>query len=179
MLTLVIGGARSGKSRYAQSICAGSSRVAFIATSRLDDDEMRTRAARHRLSRPPEWLTIEEPLAISGAVQFHAPRMDFVLLDCLTVWLGNFCWERRDCPPAEIEQYASDEIGCIINASASSHTVIVTNEVGYGIVPESPLGRLFRDLQGLVNQQVARDADFVYQTVAGLPIPLKPRGGNR
>jgi adenosylcobinamide kinase/adenosylcobinamide-phosphate guanylyltransferase len=177
MLTLVIGGARSGKSRYAQSICSKGPRVAYIATARLEDDEMRSRVARHRRDRPAAWLTIEEPLAIADAVLLQAPRMDFILLDCLTLWLSNFCSERRASSPGELELAASNEISRLIAASAGSHLVVVTNEVGSGIVPESPVGRLFRDLQGLVNQQVAGEADFVYQTVAGIPFRIKPSGG--
>jgi len=177
MLTLVIGGARSGKSRCAQSLCSKGPRVTYIATARLEDDEMRARVARHRRDRPAEWLTIEEPLAIADAVILHAPQMDFVLLDCLTVWLSNFCSERRDYTPEELELAASKEVARLIAASACSHLVVVTNEVGSGIVPDSPVGRLFRDLQGLVNQQVAGEADFVYQTVAGIPLRIKPYGG--
>ena len=177
MLTLVIGGARSGKSRCAQSLCSKGPRVTYIATARLEDDEMRARVARHRRDRPVGWLTIEEPLAIADAVKHHAPRMDFILLDCLTIWLSNFCSERRDYTPEELELAASEEVTRLITASASSHVVIVTNEVGNGIVPESPVGRLFRDLHGLINQQVASEADFVYQTVAGILVLIKPTGG--
>jgi len=96
MLTLVLGGARSGKSRIAQSICESGSKVTCIATARLDDDEMRARISRHRRARPRSWITIEEPLAIADAVAAHASSMDFILLDCLTLWLSNFCSERRD-----------------------------------------------------------------------------------
>jgi len=177
MLTLVIGGARSGKSRCAQSLCAKGRRVAYIASARLEDDEMRARVARHRSERPASWLTIEEPLNISDTIRLHAPRMDFILLDCLTVWLSNFCSEHRHFSPRELELAASKEVARLIAASASSHVVVVTNEVGSGIVPESPVGRVFRDLQGLVNQQVAGEADFVYQTIAGIPLLIKPTGG--
>lgn len=179
MLTLVIGGARSGKSRCAQSLCAEGARVTYIATARIEDDEMRARIARHRKDRPAGWLTVEEPLAIADAVRVHAPEMDFILLDCLTIWLSNFSWERRHCSAEELERVASEEIACLLAASACSHLVVVTNEVGNGIVPESAVGRSFRDLQGLVNQQMARAADFVYLTVAGIPVPIKPAGGCR
>lgn len=177
MLTLVIGGARSGKSRYAQSLCAKESRVAYVATARLEDDEMRARVARHRSDRPTDWLTIEEPLGIADAVKFHAPRVDFILLDCLTIWLSNLCWERRNCSANELEQAASAEVSRLIAASSGSRVVVVTNEVGSGIVPDSSVGRLFRDLQGLVNQQIAQEANFVYQLVAGIPLLIKPSGG--
>jgi adenosylcobinamide kinase/adenosylcobinamide-phosphate guanylyltransferase len=174
MLTLVIGGARSGKSRYAQSLCAQGSRVAYLATARLEDDEMRAKATRHRSERPVAWLTIEEPLQIAALVRLHSSRMEFILLDCLTVWLSNFCEENNRLSASELELSASSEIDSLIEASALCHLVVVTNEVGSGIVPESPLGRLFRDFQGLVNQQMAREADVVYHTVAGIALQIKP-----
>ena len=177
MLTLVIGGARSGKSRYAQSICSKGPRVTYIATAHLEDDEMRARVARHRRDRSAAWLTIEAPLAIADAVILQAPRTDFILLDCLTLWLSNFCAEHRHLSAEELELAASKEVARLFVPSACSHLVVVTNEVGSGIVPDSPVGRLFRDLQGLVNQQVAGEADFVYQTVAGIPLRIKPYGG--
>jgi adenosylcobinamide kinase / adenosylcobinamide-phosphate guanylyltransferase len=176
MLSLVIGGARSGKSRFAQSLGAHARRAAYIATARAEDAEMGERVARHRKSRPAEWVTIEEPLAIARAVEEAAAEFDFILLDCLTVWLSNFCWQYRDCRPASIETAAADELARLAAASASSHVVLVTNEVGCGVVPESPVGRLFRDLQGWVNQDAARAADRVYHMVAGIAMTIKPPG---
>ncbi len=176
MLTLVIGGARSGKSRFAQSLGANARRAAYIATARAEDAEMVERIARHRQSRPAEWVTIEEPLAIARAVETHAAQFDFILLDCLTVWLSNFCWQYRDCGPAGIETAAAGEMVRLVAASAPSHVVLVTNEVGCGLVPESPVGRLFRDLQGWVNQDAARAADRVYHMVAGIAVTIKQPG---
>ncbi len=137
MLTLVLGGARSGKSRIAQSICESGSKVTCIATARLDDDEMRARISRHRRARPRSWITIEEPLAIADAVAAHASSMDFILLDCLTLWLSNFCSERRDSSADSLEAAVQEEISRLAAASAASHIVAVSNEVGGGIVPES------------------------------------------
>ena len=174
MLTLVLGGARSGKSRIAQSICESGSKVTCIATARLDDDEMRARISRHRRARPQSWITIEEPLAIADAVATHAASMDFILLDCLTLWLSNFCSERRDSSADSLEAAVQEEISRLAAASAASHIVAVSNEVGGGIVPESKVGRVFRDLHGLMNQYVAGQADFVYQMVAGIPLQIKP-----
>jgi len=174
MLTLVLGGARSGKSRIAQSICESGSKVTCIATARLDDDEMRARISRHRRARPRSWITIEEPLAIADAVAAHASSMDFILLDCLTLWLSNFCSERRDSSADSLEAAVQEEISRLAAASAASHIVAVSNEVGGGIVPESKVGRVFRDLHGLMNQYVAGQADFVYQMVAGIPLQIKP-----
>src|SRR6058998_1286758 len=105
MLTLVLGGARSGKSRIAQSICESGSKVTCIATARPEDDEMRARIFRHRSARPRYWITIE-PLAIADAVATHAATVDFVLLDCLTLWLSNFCSERRDSSAESLEASA-------------------------------------------------------------------------
>lgn len=174
MLTLVIGGARSGKSHFAQSLCNNEARVAYIATARLEDDEMRARIARHRRDRPKAWLTIEEPLTIANAVKARTASFDFILLDCLTIWLSNFSWEHRQSTAEELEQGIAMELDKLIIASSRSHIIVVANEVGCGIVPESPVGRQFRDLQGLANQQIAHAADFVYQTVAGIPMQIKP-----
>ena len=96
MLTLVLGGARSGKSRFAQSLCETAGRVVFVATARLDDDDMRARAAHHQQARPKHWHTIEEPLEIARVVETCGADFDLVLIDCLTLWLSNLCWEHRD-----------------------------------------------------------------------------------
>src|SRR5881397_2602697 len=174
MLTLVLGGARSGKSRMAQSICEIGSKVTSIATARPEDEEMRARISRHRRARPRSWTTIEEPLAIADAVATHAASMDFILLDCLTLWLSNFCSERRDSSVESLEAAVQQEISRLVAASAATHIVAVSNEVGGGIVPESPVGRVFRDLHGLMNQYVAGKADFVYLMIAGIPLQIKP-----
>jgi adenosylcobinamide kinase/adenosylcobinamide-phosphate guanylyltransferase len=173
MLTLVLGGARSGKSRFAQSLCATGKRVAFIATARPDDDEMRARIARHRGQRPPHWTTIEAPLGIAEAAEHCDADCDFILLDCLTIWLSNYCWDRRSDAPEALQAAASSEVERLIAAVHTAQLVIVTNEVGYGLVPDTPVGRLFRDVQGWLNQDVARAADFVYQVVAGIPLTIK------
>jgi adenosylcobinamide kinase/adenosylcobinamide-phosphate guanylyltransferase len=173
MLWLVIGGARSGKSRFAQSLCATAARVVYVATSRVEDAEMNARIARHRLDRPPHWVTVEEPLEIAGAVERHAAQCDFLLLDCLTLWLSNLCWEHRDMAESNIQAAAFQELERVAAASTASNIGLVTNEVGCGLVPDSPLGRSFRDLQGWVNQEAARSADWVYHIVAGIPIAIK------
>ena len=179
MLTLIIGGARSGKSRFAQSLCCSSPRVAYVATARVEDEEMRGRVARHRQDRPPNWITFEEPLAISEIIRQHALKFDFMIVDCLTLWLGNLCWSMRENSFQALEWRALDEVEHLVETARSTRLVVVTNEVGQGIVPESPLGRLFRDLQGWINQAVAGKADLVYQMVAGIPIPIKSqKGGN-
>ncbi len=176
MLSLVIGGARSGKSRFAQSLCSSAERVVYIATARPDDDEMADRIRRHRESRSPHWITVEEPLEIAKAVERHAGECDGLLLDCLTIWLSNLCWQHRAESPAEIEQNALAEVKRLANATARCHAVVVTNEVGSGLVPDAAICRMFRDVQGFVNQQVACSADWVYHVVAGIAVPIKQPG---
>jgi adenosylcobinamide kinase/adenosylcobinamide-phosphate guanylyltransferase len=174
MLTLVLGGARSGKSRFAQSLCNPGSRVVFVATARGDDDdEMRVRIAHHQRARPKHWCTIEEPLALAGVVETHSADFDVVLIDCLTLWLSNLCWEHRDQSEDVLRTAVSQEAGRLIASASVTNVIVVSNEVGYGLVPESPVGRLFRDLQGWLNQDFACAADYVYQVVAGIPIPIK------
>ena len=173
MLTLILGGARSGKSRFAQSFCSTSSRVTYVATARVEDEEMRARVGRHRRDRPSDWITVEEPLAIGRAVQHSLRGCDFVLLDCLTLWLSNLAWELRERTPEILERDAREELNQLVSASKVAQLLVVTNEVGCGIVPESPVGRHFRDLQGWANQYLASEADVVYQMVAGIPVLIK------
>ena len=173
MLTFIIGGARSGKTALAQSLCKPDSRVAYLATMRAEDDELRQRIQRHRLSRPTAWCTIEEPLDIAAAVRRASREFDFIVLDCLTLWLSNFCWEHRACDAEELERRALAEAEDLVQACEGAHLIAVSNEVGSGIVPDNAVARAFRDLQGFVNQKVARAADEVWQTVAGIPVRIK------
>ena len=180
MLTLIIGGVRSGKSRFAASLCSQGSKVTYIATARECDDEMRSRIARHRRERPTEWATIEEPRFLARAVQ-EAASSDFVLIDCLTVWLGNLSLNQGDLIDQDLEATALSEIDQLHAQASRTHLIVVTNEVGCSVVPDTALGRSFRDLQGLINQRAAHAADAVYQTIAGIPMLLKPsptREGN-
>src|SRR5437763_892907 len=110
MVSLVIGGARSGKSRFAQSLGATARRAFYIATARAEDTEMEARIAEHQRQRPAHWCTIEAQLEIADAVEHHRSECDFLLLDCLTVWLSNYCWEHRDTPEREIESAALAEV---------------------------------------------------------------------
>jgi adenosylcobinamide kinase / adenosylcobinamide-phosphate guanylyltransferase len=173
MLTFIIGGARSGKTALAQSLCQADSRVAYLATLQAEDDEMRQRIRRHRSSRPAAWCTIEEPLAITAAVRPAATEFDFIVLDCLTLWLSNFCWAHRDRDAEELERGVLAEVKDLVQAGGNAHLIVVSNEVGCAIVPENPVARAFRDLQGFANQAVARAADEVWQTVAGIPVRIK------
>ncbi len=188
MLTLVLGGARSGKSRYAQSLCDSSSLVIYLATARVEDgagdQEMRERIARHRADRPTEWQTVEEPLDLSRAVR-ESPIKATLLIDCATLWISNLMWEFREEPVAEQNRLILAEVDNLIDAVrlraknpigavTVGEVIIVSNEVGGGLVPEHPVGRAFRDLQGFANQRLARAADNVIFIVAGLPLRLKP-----
>jgi adenosylcobinamide kinase/adenosylcobinamide-phosphate guanylyltransferase len=173
MLTFIIGGARSGKTALAQSLCRPESRVAYLATLQAEDDEMRQRIRRHRSSRPAAWCTIEEPLAIAAAVRRASLDFDFIVLDCLTLWLSNFCWEHRACDAEDLEARALAEMEALVQPGGGARLIVVSNEVGCAIVPENPVARAFRDLQGFVNQAVARVADEVWQTVAGIPVRIK------
>jgi adenosylcobinamide kinase/adenosylcobinamide-phosphate guanylyltransferase len=173
MLSLVIGGARSGKSRFAQSLAASCNNVAYIATARIEDPEMAARVARHREERPADWVTIEAPLEIARAIHQQAAASETIVLDCLTLWLSNFMWEHRDMTEANLHQAAMRELARAADASGRTHVVLVTNEIGCGIVPESPVSRLFRDIHGWVNQEAARSADWVYHLVAGIAVPIK------
>jgi len=180
MLTLILGGARSGKSRHAQSLCGHSEQVVYIATARADeadsDLEMRERVARHRADRPAKWRTVEEPLNLPRAVR-EAPVEAVLLIDCVTLWVSNLMWEYRGQTAAAQEKLILRQVDDLILASRRSEDageiIIVSNEVGGGLTPEHPIGRAFRDLQGFANQRLARAADKVVFIVAGLPLPLK------
>ena len=171
-LILVLGGARAGKSTFALSLAkeyAGEGSVAFIATAQALDEEMAQRIARHREERPPHWTTIEEPYEIDRAL-IQAPDSSVVLIDCLTLFVSNWLVRGED---ARVQETVESFLAAL---RFQLQTVIcVSNEVGLGLVPETPLGRTFRDLLGRVNQQFAEAADEVYLLVAGLPLRLKPR----
>jgi adenosylcobinamide kinase/adenosylcobinamide-phosphate guanylyltransferase len=182
-LVLVLGGARSGKSAFAEQLAASSGRrVAFIATATAGDDDMRARIARHRASRSPEWLTIEEPLQLAGAVRRAAELADVLLLDCITLWLANWMGQQSDLEldDAPGEAYTGrvlldieELLATLATLGPGKTLVAVSNEVGLGIVPAYPLGRVYRDTLGWVNQRLARSADRVYLMVAGLAVDIK------
>lgn len=164
-LTLVIGGARSGKSRFAEGlITALPPPWLYVATAEARDNEMATRIAAHRARRDTGWRTFETPRDLAAALS-ACGRMP-VLVDCLTLWLSNTLLADAD---VEVEIAGLETV----LAAPRSPVVLVTNEVGLGIVPEHPLGRRFRDLQGLLNQRIAARADRVVLMVAGLPLALK------
>lgn len=172
---LILGGARSGKSDYAQSLAARlSSRVLYVATATVEDDEMAERIARHRAHRPASWSTLEAPIEVAKALQGHIEGYDVVLVDCLTMLASNVllrCEGRAEV--AEAMLVADVEEVCKLCKNAEATLIMVSNEVGMGIVPAYPLGRSYRDLLGRVNQKVAKGADRVFLLVAGLPVDIK------
>lgn len=173
MLTLLIGGARSGKSRFAESLCAHSKRVAYIAAARVQDKEMAARVARHREDRPADWLTIEEPLWIDVVLRQAAKTCEVLLVDCLKVWLSNLLYHYRRRPASKIEAIVLSKADLIAGAAPCRHVILVSNEVGAGIVPSTKAARLFRNLQGRLNQRMASSADQVFLLVAGVPLRIR------
>jgi adenosylcobinamide kinase / adenosylcobinamide-phosphate guanylyltransferase len=165
--TLVLGGARSGKSAFAERIIAesGLARV-YLATATADDGEMQDRIAHHRNRRGPDWTTVEEPLALIDALTQVSRPGSAILVDCLTLWLSNLMLAGRD-PDVETKRLTR------FLGVAANPVVLVSNEVGLGIVPESRLGRDFRDAQGRLNQAVASVVSNVVFVAAGLPLWLK------
>ena len=165
MLTLVLGGARSGKSRYGESLIAREPPPwTYVATAEALDDEMAQRIAEHRARRRGGWQTVEAPRDLPAALA--ALPHGAVLVDCLTLWLSNLLLAGSDI---EADVTRLDEV----LARMQGRVVLVANEVGFGIVPESALGRRFRDLQGTLNQRIAARADQVVLVVAGLPLFVK------
>lgn len=185
-ITLILGGARSGKSAWAQRLAEQSERaVVFLATATADDAEMAERIAAHRAARPSTWRTVESPIALASAVRRHAEPGDLVLIDCLTLWVSNVVIARIGAgsdpgavPPAVwagIQDDLVTEIHDLVDIARASRTslILVSNEVGMGVVPAYPLGRHYRDILGQVNRAAAALADSVILMIAGLPIDLR------
>lgn len=169
MLTVLLGGARSGKSSRAEEMAlASSGPVAFVATSPLidGDDDLAARIARHRADRPAHWTTIEEELDLAGAIERGGDA--FVVVDCLTTWVGNL--QHRGAGEAEV--LSACDAALEIVGSRRNATIAVTNEVGLGIVPATELARTYRDLLGRVNQRWVAAADHALFLVAGRAMPL-------
>ena len=170
MVTLILGGVRSGKSRYAEQLAAAGQRVAFLATAEALDDEMRQRIARHRAERPPAWSTVEVPLDLEDAIVECGKTCDLLLVDCLTLWTSNLLVAENGNPQRIL---ARAERLCDALQRTAAGVVLVSNEVGGGIVPDNPTARIYRDLLGEINQRVAGVADLVLLMVAGYPITVK------
>lgn len=175
---LMLGGARSGKSRLAQDLALerGGERVLFVATAEAGDAEMVERIDRHRRERLAGWRTLEAPRAVAEVLPEQIGDAQVILLDCLTVLISNLVLEAEEAPFApEVEARIVAEIEAIASIAEefSGTFVVVSNEAGMGVVPPYPLGRAFRDLQGRANQILAQHADAVYLLVAGIPLRLK------
>ncbi len=161
-ITLVLGGARSGKSAYAEGLIGAHAGVVYVATGQAFDDEMRDRIEAHRARRPTDWRTIEAPIDLAAALEAASP----ILVDCLTLWLTNLLLARAD---------VSAHVGAVERTLArrTHPTILVSSETGLGIVPVDALSRRFRDEAGLLNQRIASLADDVVLIVAGLPLIVK------
>ena len=170
-IIFVIGGARSGKSRFAIDLVRArrKAKTAFIATCRPLDGEMRARIAAHKRVRPSHWRTFEEPERLSAVLEKMGEAFEWIVIDCLTLLVSNLLLKRRGA------QAIKDEIGAVISrlGKGKAASVIVSNEVGMGIVPGNRLGRDFRDVAGRINQLVAARADEIYFMVSGIPWRIK------
>lgn len=176
--TVILGGARSGKSSYAERLIDMSGLPkTYIATAQVWDDEMRDRVDQHKTARGPEWQTIESPFGINKTL-YDMPPGRAVLLDCVTLWLSNVMIADDD---ADSVVHINSEVDQLIQTitQCKSPVVVVSNEVGQGIVPENALARRFRDVHGRMNQRLAAQADLAVLVTAGLPLVLKgelPKG---
>lgn len=177
MLTLVIGGARSGKSRWALSYGENLSdykNFLYVATAVPLDEEMKERIERHRRERDQKWLVLEEPIELPDLLRRLEDRDSVILVDCLTLWLSNLIYYQK-----QIEKYRDELLKELKRFCGHEGVwlIVVSNEVGLGLVPETRIGRVFRDEAGLLNQSVAQIADEVYFIIAGQPLLLKGRIG--
>lgn len=167
MVTLILGGAKSGKSAFALRLGEGyEAKRAFVATAQALDHEMAERIKKHKLERADRWDTFEEPFDVAGLIGSIQRDYEVILIDCLTLWTSNVLLADRDF---------ESESGLLIDTlkEASSQIIVVSNEVGLGIVPENRLARQFRDYAGTLNRAMASLAEAVYFVVAGIPIKIK------
>lgn len=179
-LTLLLGGARSGKSRFAQEMArAHSGLVVYIATAQPLDQEMAQRVEKHRAERPANWKTLEIPRQVAQVYQESGLEPAVVVLDCLTLLVSNIILavsSPDEIDPDQALAAVHSEIEALIETirTNTAHWIIVSNEVGMGLVPPYPLGRVYRDVLGIANQRLAAIADEVFLLVAGIPLPLHP-----
>jgi adenosylcobinamide kinase/adenosylcobinamide-phosphate guanylyltransferase len=170
-ITLITGGARSGKSSFALELALkGYSQRSFIATALAVDEEMKERIAFHQKQRGNAFQNVEAPIRLSEAIASAADKCEVAVVDCLTVWLGNL-YHHYNEREASIREDVTGLLKTLDHTACD--LILVTNEVGWGIVPERPLGRVFRDMAGFMNQQVAQRAHHVYLLCCGIPIALK------
>jgi len=180
-LILITGGVRSGKSRLAERLAGErGDRVTYIATMEALDDEVRERIRVHRNRRPPHWVTVEAPCAVAEAIAERGPTSDAIVVDCLGLLVSNILLRQpAEMPYAERCAEVLERVRQIAEVAAKvpATVIVVSNEVGWGVVPESLLGRLFRDAMGWCNQILAASAGRVFLTVAGIPVDLRALGG--
>jgi adenosylcobinamide kinase/adenosylcobinamide-phosphate guanylyltransferase len=180
-LTLILGGARSGKSRYAEALAVEArGSVLYVATAKALDAEMEARISAHQANRPDHWITVEAPSDVAATIEHHTETADFVLLDCITLMAMNAYpngAETDEIAQATAEVLLMEEIEALLTLVAGSNAswMVVSNEVGLGLVPPYPLGRAYRDALGRANQKLAESADEVIFMVAGLPFWIKGR----
>ena len=176
-LILILGGARSGKSTFAQQLAQdlGGEQVLFVATAQAGDDEMQTRIEKHKQERPPGWKTLEAPRHVGRSMEAHSGEARVVLLDCLTLLVSNLIVTAPDPFAPQVEQQAMGELEDLIAylKQLDGTLIVVSNEVGLGLVPPYPLGRAYRDLLGKANQLLAQRASQVHLMVAGIPVAIK------
>lgn len=176
-LTLILGGARSGKSSYAQRLAAEhGSAIVYVATAEAGDGEMADRIAAHRAERPVHWQTLEAPRTVGAAIRSGVGQADVILIDCLTLLANNVIVPLPESVTAhEAEAALNVEIEELLGVyhQSAAEWIIVSNEVGLGLVPPYPLGRVYRDALGRANQRLAAMADEVLFMVAGLPLKVK------
>jgi adenosylcobinamide kinase / adenosylcobinamide-phosphate guanylyltransferase len=173
-LTLILGGARSGKSSRALQLAADSESVLFVATAEALDDEMASRIAAHKAERPDHWRTLEAPRDLAAIATIRGTASGTLILDCITLWVSNLLLgDGRDAGASESEILA--QTGQLLDMwwSIGGDWIVVTNEVGLGLVPATPLGRTFRDVLGRVNAMIASRATRVELLVAGVPLVIK------
>jgi adenosylcobinamide kinase/adenosylcobinamide-phosphate guanylyltransferase len=169
-ITFILGGARSGKSTYAQELAyKGKKPVAFIATCLPCDSEMKTRVKRHRQSRPSEWDTFEESKDIAGVLEKHGNKYKTIVIDCLTLFVSNLMEDKHD------EAFITGSVTSMLAGlrKTRAEVIIVSNEVGLGIVPMNKVGREFRDIAGRINQITAKESDRVFFMVSGISRRIK------
>jgi adenosylcobinamide kinase / adenosylcobinamide-phosphate guanylyltransferase len=180
--TLILGGARSGKSRLAQDTAAAAKSVLFVATASAGDESMRRRIEKHQAERPALWHTLEAGLHIGDQINAAYQNEEMILIDCITLLVSNILCQYSDdqfalLSEAALEKQVIEEIQelieCMENLPVSF--IIVSNEVGLDIVPDNRLGRLYRDFLGRANQMLARHADEVFFMIAGIPLRVKPQ----
>jgi adenosylcobinamide kinase / adenosylcobinamide-phosphate guanylyltransferase len=180
-ITLLLGGARSGKSYYAQEAAKKFDQVLFVATAEAGDADMSRRIRKHQEDRPAHWRTLEAPTHIGRAIEEAVSGEELVIIDCITLLVTNVICQIPEtdfdtCDEARLEEQVYAEIGelqtCLKQVEASF--ILVSNEVGLGIVPDNRISRIYRDLLGRANQMLAQSADHVYLMVAGLPLRVKP-----